>query len=82
MKGHSAAIEATLAALTGQWVEAVDPAPHPVLVTSRAAVLHGDLRGPSGAPTRDDARVLCDGHPFLEDAPADFSVDVFELMPM
>lgn len=47
-----------LTALTGQWVEAVDPAPHPVLVTSRAAVLHGDLRGLSGAPTRDDARVL------------------------
>ncbi|GAA1324890.1 hypothetical protein GCM10009592_08860 [Brachybacterium rhamnosum] len=47
-----------LTALTGQWVEAADPAPQPVLVTSRAAVLHGDLRGPSGAPTRDDARVL------------------------
>ena len=34
------------------------------------------------ADSLDDARVLCDGHPFLEDAPADFSVDVFELMPM
>ena len=41
-----------LTALTGQWGEAVDPAPHPVLVTSRAAVLHGDLRGASGTPTR------------------------------
>ena len=34
------------------------------------------------ADSLDDARVLCDGHPFLEDAPADFSVDVYELMPM
>jgi hypothetical protein len=30
----------------------------------------------------DEARVLCDGHPFLEDAPADFSVDIYELTPM
>ena len=29
-----------------------------------------------------DARVLCDGHPFLQDAPADFSVDIYELMAM
>ena len=34
------------------------------------------------ADSLDDARTLCDGHPFLEDAPADFSVDVYELMPM
>ena len=27
-------------------------------------------------------RVLCDGHPFLDEAPADFSVDVYELTPM
>jgi hypothetical protein len=30
----------------------------------------------------DDARVLCDGHPSLEGASADFSVDVYELLPM
>jgi hypothetical protein len=34
------------------------------------------------ADSLDDARVLCDGHPFLDEAPADFSVDVYELMPM
>jgi hypothetical protein len=34
------------------------------------------------ANSLDDARILCDGHPFLDDAPADFSVDVYELMPM
>jgi hypothetical protein len=34
------------------------------------------------ADSLDDARVLCDGHPFLQDAPADFSVDVYELTPM
>jgi hypothetical protein len=34
------------------------------------------------APNRDEARVLCDGHPFLEDAPADFSIDIYELTPM
>ena len=34
------------------------------------------------AGSLDDARVLCDAHPFLEDAPADFSIDVYELMPM
>ena len=52
------AIHAALAMLDGQWVEAVDPAPRPVLVTSGAAVLRGALRIPTGAPTRDDARVL------------------------
>ncbi len=30
----------------------------------------------------DAARGLCDGHPFLQGAPADFSVDVYELTPM
>jgi len=34
------------------------------------------------ADSLDDARVLCDGHPFLDEAPADFSVDVYELTPM
>ena len=34
------------------------------------------------AGSLDDARVLCDAHPFLEDAPADFSIDVYELMAM
>jgi hypothetical protein len=34
------------------------------------------------ADSLDDARTLCDNHPFLDDAPADFSVDVYELMPM
>ena len=52
------AIHAALAKLDGQWVEAVDPAPRPVLVTSGAAVLRGALRIPTEAPTRDDARVL------------------------
>ena len=28
------------------------------------------------------AKGLCDGHPFLQGAPADFSVDVYELTPM
>lgn len=58
MSDHGTAIEALLATLTRQWIEAVDPAPRTVLVTSRAAVLHGDLRLPSGTPTRDDARAL------------------------
>ena len=30
----------------------------------------------------DAARALCDDHPFLQGAPADFSVDVYELTPM
>jgi hypothetical protein len=34
------------------------------------------------ANSLDEARVLCDGHPFLDEAPADFSVDVYELTPM
>jgi hypothetical protein len=34
------------------------------------------------ADSLDDARVLCDGHPFLDGAPADFSVDVYELLAM
>ncbi len=34
------------------------------------------------ADSLDDARVLCDGHPFLDEAPTDFSVDVYELTPM
>ena len=37
------------------------------------------LRAPNSLS---DARVLCDGHPFLDEAPADFSVDVYELTPM
>ena len=28
------------------------------------------------------AKALCDGHPFLAGAPADFSVDVYELTPI
>ena len=34
------------------------------------------------ANSLDEARVLCDGHPFLEDSPADFSVDIYELTAM
>jgi hypothetical protein len=34
------------------------------------------------ADSLDDARVLCDSHPFLDEAPPDFSVDVYELTPM
>lgn len=30
----------------------------------------------------DAAKAMCDGHPFLAGAPADFSVDVYELTPM
>jgi hypothetical protein len=30
----------------------------------------------------DAAKATCEGHPFLDGAPADFSVDVFELTPM
>ena len=52
------AVHDALDLLRGQWVEAVDPAPRPVLVLSGAAVLRGDLRIPGGAPTRDDAQLL------------------------
>ena len=34
------------------------------------------------ADSLDAAKALCDNHPFLADAPADFSVDVYELTPM
>lgn len=58
MAEHWTDVGALLATLHGQWVEAVDPAPHPTLVTSGAAVLHGAPRIPTGAPARDDARAL------------------------
>ena len=58
MAEHWTDVGALLATLHGQWVEAVDPAPHPALVMSGAAVLHGALQTPTGAPARDDARVL------------------------
>jgi hypothetical protein len=34
------------------------------------------------ADSLDAAKALCDGHPFLAGAPADFSVDVYELTPI
>jgi hypothetical protein len=34
------------------------------------------------ADSLDAAKALCDSHPFLADAPADFSVDVYELIPI
>jgi hypothetical protein len=34
------------------------------------------------AGSLDEAKALCDGHPFLNGAPPDFSVDVYELTPM
>lgn len=34
------------------------------------------------AETLDAAKALCDNHPFLVDASADFSVDVYELNPI
>ena len=58
MAEHGADVGALLARLRDQWVEAVDPAPHPLLITSGAAVLHGALHIPTGAPAREDARVL------------------------
>lgn len=34
------------------------------------------------AGSMDEARAMCDGHPFLDGAPEDFSVDLYELTPM
>lgn len=34
------------------------------------------------APDLEAARALCEGHPYLDGAPADFSVDVYELVPL
>ena len=55
-------------------------APHPRGRFRRRAADHGLHVVEAGS--LDDARVLCDAHPFLEDAPADFSIDVYELMAM
>ena len=45
----------------------------PLPITGYNIVDAGDLEA---------AKALCDGHPFLAGAPADFSVDVYELTPM
>jgi len=34
------------------------------------------------APTIEEAKVLCDGHPFLSDGTARFVVEIYELAPM
>ena len=34
------------------------------------------------AENLEDAKQFCDGHPFLDGVGADFTVDVFELMPL
>ena len=34
------------------------------------------------AGSLDEARAMCDGHPFLDGAPADFSIDVYRLEPI
>ena len=57
-----------------------DRRPHPVGGSGDALPITGYTV--VEADSLDDARVLCDGHPFLDEAPADFSVDVYELTPM
>jgi hypothetical protein len=74
----------------GDWMGRVGPA----LADGGAPTGDRARIGGSGAPlpitgynivdadSLDDARALCENHPFLAGAPADFSVDVYELNPI
>ena len=74
----------------GDWMGRVGPA----LADGGAPTGERARVGGSGAPlpitgynivdadSLDAAKALCGGHPFLAGAPADFSVDVYELTPI
>ncbi|HEV7147586.1 MAG TPA: hypothetical protein VGN48_11385 [Pedococcus sp.] len=74
----------------GDWMGKVGPALADVGAPTGDRARVGGSSGPlpiTGysvltADSLEAAKALCDGHPFLAGAPADFSVDVYELTPV
>ncbi len=73
----------------GDWIGKTGPALRDVGAPTgdRARVGSGEPLAITGysvveADSLDAAQALCEGHPFLQGAPTDFSIDVYQLEPI